>query len=128
MVRSASPPPHSPPLPMAFCSKGDAKGKLTTMAVGVGWRQAPSLEFLEMKFLYRELHAVPTAFVLRNAGHSGKGHREPRGMLSKEGDCGDCGEFLGSGGSSKDVLLQLSLAAGKTPSLDTRVPELGCEL
>lgn len=51
------------------------------------------------------LHTAPATFFLCNAGHRGKGHREPWGLLRKEGAYGTVGGFSAQQGSGKDLLL-----------------------
>lgn len=49
-------------------------------------------------------------------------------VAEERGGLWDCGVFLGSAGVRQGLVIALSLAGGKTLSLDTRVPELGWEL
>ena len=136
LVRAAGT-PLSPPQPVAFCSTEYAKGKINNHQGRGG--QGQGFEFLEMKFPYGEKGSspfTPCAWRLSFCGMLAEDSREGKGLgndrdgrvLRKEGARGNCGGISGAGRVKQGRGFALSLAAGKTLSLDTRVPELGWEL
>lgn len=132
LVRAAGT-PLSPPQPVAFCAKGKINNHQGRGGQGQGF------EFLEMKFPYGEKGpSLFTSFAwwLSFCGMLAKDSREGEGLgndragrvLRKDGASGNCGGISGAGRVRQGHCITLSLAAGKTLSLDTRVPELGWEL
>lgn len=125
--------PLSPPQPVAFCAKGKINNHQGRGGQGQGF------EFLEMKFPYGEKGPTPItscAWWLSFCGMLAKDSREGEGLgndragrvLRKDGASRNCGGISGAGRVRQGRCITLSLAAGKTLSLDTRVPELGWEL
>lgn len=125
--------PLSPPQPVAFCAKGKINNHQGRGGQGQGF------EFLEMKFPYGEKGPTPftsCAWWLSFCGMLAKDSREGEGLgndragrvLRKDGASRNCGGISGAGRVRQGRCITLSLAAGKTLSLDTRVPELGWEL
>lgn len=103
--------PLSPPLPMAFCSPGTAKGKINNRGVGVGAGQGQGSGFLEMNFpyggkspspLHPALGCFPFVECLRREGVWGA-HRRAWGKRVPVWSCG--GVSGPRKGSGRDVLL-----------------------
>lgn len=126
--KSCLPIPTSPPLPVSFCRTGYAKGKINSR-----WRQGRHQVWIlgnETSMWRKVTQSFYTLCALLSFVQCWAWReraKEPwggRGFKEK----GACGEFLSPGRVRQGHVIALSLATGKTPSVDTRVLELGWEL